>query len=197
MPLLSSRIHLVAVGTGMLLLVGCPGTKAGAEGAVGPTGPQGIQGVAGATGPTGPQGIQGIPGLNAAVAVLDVQNANTAALGSTGTPTDLCQTAAYTAGANETAIVAVSAQASLSAGVAMSILVRVSANGAAFTFSGANWKISTNTSAATAAYVNGIDFGAVPLTAGTVYKFAGGGAIFTGTQTVTPSCRTTVVIVRT
>jgi Collagen triple helix repeat (20 copies) len=63
----SGRMPLVAVGAGLLLLVGCSGSK-GADGAVGPTGPQGTagpvgpQGTQGVAGAVGPQGTQGVAG---------------------------------------------------------------------------------------------------------------------------------------
>ena len=93
--------------TGAAGAIGATGPQGptGLQGLVGPTGPQGLPGEVGPNGATGPQGSQGLQGASGFVTVLTYEN--------TLTPTTLnlavsipnvCQTAAYVAGANETAI---------------------------------------------------------------------------------------------
>lgn len=94
----------------------------GADGAVGPQGPSGTQGPSGSqgpsgakgdtgevgpTGPAGPQGAEGLQGPSGFANVFGFENSMATTSNSDPKIPGICQTAEYTAGANETAIVSV------------------------------------------------------------------------------------------
>jgi Collagen triple helix repeat (20 copies) len=160
-----------------------PQGPVGDMGPVGPTGPQGIQGSIGLTGATGPQGIQGpigftgAPGPQGPSGVLATRNTNSFAACNppvSGT-VNICSTPSYLAGANQTAIIQVSASSFAPPGNhGLGVYPMYSTNG------GLSWSfvhgtnIVANNAGTLSQYVSASNSGVLTLTSGVNYTFATG-----------------------
>lgn len=166
---------------------GANGTN-GVDGARGEIGPQGPQGAEGAAGPQGPQGPSGF------VNVLGYENAVTSFTLTSSFATPLpCQTTAYLAGVNETAIMSVDVTTFTEYNDTIWLAAMYSTNGGAPRFG-----VSFLTAGPLNAYAHGSlhNQAMVPLTAGTTYRFMTGVRSGSSVPTSEFTCRGLVTIVR-
>lgn len=178
-----------------------PTGPAGSAGPIGATGPAGSAGPAGPTGPagtagaTGPAGATGATGASGVVTSLDFTGSWTDTLNNMNfVVPSACRTATYTAGANETAIVHLNAWAQFATNDLLEM--------GPIAFVGATPSLigTAVDTVGTSATVGSTHISVrMPLTAGTVYRFAAGFGLPGTTATMTVSqaqCSGTVLIVR-
>lgn len=166
---------------------GANGTN-GADGATGETGPQGPQGAEGPAGPAGPQGPSGF------VNVLGYENAVNFTLTTFINSPAVCQTPAYVAGANETAIVSMDVTTLTGSNDTLFLAPMFTVNGGARLFA-----VSFLAAGPLNAYSHGSlhNQAMIQLTAGASYRFMTGVRTMAGNVPTTEfTCRGLVTIVR-